>query len=510
MQVGLQDLTLGDFVAQRDLEFRRHWIATPATQEASRREVSLILAAKGGGKTALRRQLCEVESSDSKRFIKLDLETYAYATIARQATDLSGRMGLGKVELLTRYWMHLLLLHALRAIVPLMKEADEPTDRARDRIMQVLGPHAAECPDRNLSSMLQRALDKVKEWLGRDRDAHEDVNIRALTADELDQLEQLSASLPFVEACLSAAGYLYDHGIHVCTIIEGIDKVAAETPRDALSLTLDAVVRAADRLTKEEPYLGVLSAKVLMPREFFGALTGRDIDHLVGAQRPLHWYPDDLKKVLQKRLDVAASNANLPELIALDSILPQGSSSWMRMVRHSLYRPRQLLNYLDAIRQGTPGMTATAAVFEVVIRNVSSSLIQPLIEENAVRLPRLGAYLQAIRGTPSVCKLGALRQLLSGNLGLPATSAGLRTAISELYVAGIIGLIEPSEGMLQDPSECSRTEGGTTFPIYCEFSFKPHARPSWISDLTSDRLVCIHPIVHSYAQVQPAAGYVIG
>src|SRR5262249_2992033 len=158
--------------------------------------------------------------------------------------------------------------------------------------------------------------------------------IGGLTTKELHHLENMEENVSFVDACVTAAGLLLESRLSLCIIVDGIDKVAERTPGEALGLVLNALIRAAQRLTADATYASTLAVKVLMPRELFVELKGRDMDHLAGAIRYLYWHPSELKALLNRRIGAAAKRKGFQESTTLGDVLPDGDMTFEAMLRH--------------------------------------------------------------------------------------------------------------------------------------------------------------------------------
>jgi hypothetical protein len=505
-----ESLNLGELRAQRDMQFPEHWTPNPSFDEACRREVSLVFGAKGGGKSAFRRYISEIRKAKDLAVTSVDLQDFRYDPVADQVTALAKETGSDAIETLTRYWRNLLLLRCLEESVARVADNTRHHDAATGKALAVLGEHRERRADAGLLAMLGKAHQALRSIFVRDPGTLTDIRVRGLTSEEYDRVERASEDTELNDACVHIAGLLMVKQMMVCTVVDGIDRVADSVSKSALSIVLNSLVRAADRITLDASLADVFCVKILMPRELFTDVQGRDIDHLLAIQRDLDWYPEILLALITRRLSVASARIGGPQAVDFVQMLPSQDETWIHIVRHSMYRPRQLLLYLDAIRQMSAGQGITDAVVAKAIEVTSLKLSHAFIEEYRISMPSLALYLEAFAGQKAVTTLRSLEARLRAVFKRHSFSGSIVRAVSDLYFAGALGHVHELAPGSSDPSGCYKVVNGQRVPIACEFSYKPAARNTWLSGMPKDTVVALHPMLTRHASARMVEDHFIG
>ena len=500
-----RSLNLGEFVTQRDADFDRHWVANASFDEAGRPGVSLVVGAKGIGKSALSRHLIEKEQTHSTAQVLIDLSHFGYARVADQIRAIADTTRDDAVELLSRYWRRLFLLYCLRESLPHMAAG-----AARASVTRVLNVHGTGNAERTLQSILGEVISAIDGFFMKRREsAPGAIVIDRLSPAELDELQSGAETATLGNACAHAAGALAEAHRLVSLVVDGIDRIAEGTSPSAFDLVVSAMVHAADEMWMDPMFRDCLRIKVLMPRELFPQLHTRDLDHRLGSQRTLVWQPAELRALVDARVRLAAERAGF----AIDGIAQafhDADGVFLDILRHSMYRPRQLMLLFDEVRRRSPEPRPPPASIATSLQIATAALTEALIHESRLQMPRLEGYIRGLRDLEAVCTLGQLNQALGSALSAEADSQAVRTAIDTLYAAGVVGRLEALIPGESDLSGCTRKKGNRREPIRCEFIFKPWARTFWLRSQPDDAQVVIHPMVWSFAGIRPAARYVVG
>jgi hypothetical protein len=514
MQTSLTQLDLGDFQSQNDPHFQSHWVGNNSFDQACNPAISVVFGAKGGGKSAFLLHMMNYlkENQKNVHVVSIDLGAFKYGTVTKQVNDLVRTTGDDGAEVLSRYWRCLLLLHFLREAAMMVERSSQEKHLLFERIMRALEPHSKHASaDIWLLDTLRKTVKMLEGWLVEDRSKNLDVDILGLAPEEIERLDAMPEDPQLIDACISASGHLVEQKKAIWLVLDGIDSVSDRTDRSALNLVLNGLVRAAQRIAGDRTFCGTIVTKVLMPRELFVVIDSRQFDNFLGAQTELTWRPEELVKLLDRRLSAASERAKQEPIVELKDVLPSSRQTFKVLLRYSMYRPRHLLIYLKEILATTDGMESIS--IETVMRAVSkmsSKLTMALIAEYRIRFPNLKAYIQALAGLPSVVTLDQMLRKIAMSEDPVVKNATTYVILDQLYSCGAIAQIETLVPGLSDPSECSlQTERGST-SIMCSFSFKPGARDFWLPELPPNTEIAIHPMIGSYAGIQQRPEYLIG
>lgn len=499
-------LQLDHFAAQRETYFTEHWIDTPAFQNAAKPELPIIFGAKGCGKSALARYLADIRTDKRISCRRIDLAELKHRRIISQLKSLVEKIQTDDATVLSNYWRHLFLVHFLAdASVTADPDGDLKAETALYKVRAVLSRmnHTSQ-PGRWLVDVLSKAARLLDQLLVEPKTPDELVLASGLTLGELEKIEKFPEDDEFVEGCMAAAALLTRQSRQCCIVVDGLD-VISESDRDAHPIVLGAIIKAVKRLSLDGSLNDALSIKVLVPKELFFALDDRDLDHYVTLQAHLTWEPHTLFALLDRRVSAASRRAGRGSK-GLDMLLPDeilgGRRVFDHLLRHSMYRPRQLLVYLKAIFDRAEDRAVHADDVMQAVRSTSTDLANYFVKENKYRFPQLRSHLEALSGFPSVVPIGRLTTKFGDGSG---------TALSVLYESGSLGIIEESPvGVPRDPSGSLRKTATSHELISCEFVYKPGARPFMLPGLPDETLVAIHPMLHRRFGISENHDYVIG
>jgi hypothetical protein len=505
---------LDQFTAQNERFFADHWLDTAWIQNAARRSVPIIFGAKGGGKSALLRYLTELRHEPNIGYSNIDLSDFRHERVRSQVRALVGDLSIDHGTLLANYWRYLLLLHCLRHVAVRSNPTNDQERLVLERVRAVL---ARQEPADSASNMLLGCLIKARQFLDgcllRKIAADEPPLVGGLTRRELARLENHPDDDEFTTACIDAAGLVRAAGQHVGLVVDGLDSVD-DSDRRAHSFILGSIVTAVKRLALDQSLNEAFSVKLLVPRELFFDIKDRDLDQYVALQSQLYWDPEDLLGLLQKRITAAAQRAGLASGVSLSDLvperLPDGQLTFEFFLRHTMYRPRQLLLYFKAIADlerwpvlpPQKWQSANGARIVGHVRAQTHTLANNFLQEFSVKYPRLETTLQKLAGLSSVVGLGELRSRFTADPEL---------LLRDLYDCGAIGIIELEQPILgRDPSGCYRIVNGQQQPISCEFSYKSGSRLQWLPAMPDETLIAIHPMLIRFCGVSSNPEFVVG
>lgn len=501
-------LKLDHFTAQREEYFADHWIVTPAFERAARLGKSIVFGAKGCGKSALARYLVDMQGDTHIICRHLDLTQLRHDRIVSQTKLISDKLLADKATLLANYWRHLFLLHFLREVSIAAESQDDSSATALQRVRAVLDrpePQSEQDPiGYTILSYIAKCIRACEDALISRTNRDEPPVINGLTRSELAMLEQYPSDDRFVDACIVAAGLLAKTRRHICIIVDGLDHAGAKD-RQAHPIVLGSIVHAVKRLSLDSALNGVLSIKILVPRELFFALPDRDLDQYVTLQTHLSWDPLSLRQLIERRILAAVRRTKIVP-VGVDEVmarnLPDGSDTLGYMIRHCMYRPRQLLYYVQTVLENASSSIATGHDVIRGVKAASSDLCRYFIQEYRFKYPALQRTLEGLSGLSSVVTLATLLQRLPTHR---------QPTVDMLYDCGALGIIEETHGWLPpDPSGCTRTIDGTTRAINCEFIYKPGARSYVLPGLPPETLVTLHPMLHAHFGIVSAQNFVTG
>ena len=413
---------LGDLDAATDDHFKEHFVESLDLQRLLTHDSDIVYGSKGVGKTALRRALTELKERHFFCTKTIDLDNISFAQVHAALGKLKDTTQAEVTTLARNIWRNLLAMYCMEAVGERLSPGDA-LHAAIQRILVEEGFEAAESNNR-LLGQIERLLIRIAE-AGLD----EKTAPLGLSTQQL-RIVNTFPSNPAVGSVLRQCAEVSEGVTLVC--VDGFDSIVDHTPESRKAIfagLIDAIHKSSrDPLLKRH-----FCFKAFLPQELTddAHVSLWDSDkHILNAHY-LRWTESDFQSLLRRRLlpysrtksgqFVDVWHEHMPERVRND-VHKIDESSFSYILRHTLYRPRQVLTHLQRILDKWDETSETVRIDPTFIPQVVAAtnfeLAQSVMNQLEIKSPGLGVFMQSWKGLDSTMPVVDFQDRLRRFLGL--------------------------------------------------------------------------------------------
>lgn len=393
--------------AESDRDLMRYFVKTPLLERVLRGGRWMVIGRKGTGKTAIYEYLRQAVPSDldGHRTIALSFKDYPWPIqrLYRESME-------SEISSYQRSWRYIIIVKCLAGLIDTMEnKGNLPTDlkAAKQLLMKLFGR-----PDPDLLEIVKSKIFRLKSLNLPGAEIDEaSLTLGGLEFDDVAQHEELQRQLRANAFQLLDYfdGVYRRHATHArqLVIIDQLDENWLHGEIEEYSKILVTLILCAQNINHSTVYDGKLKVVVFLRADIYETLRFNDKNKVYqdGAVE-IKWDYDSLDAMITERIEkYAPSEACLDFQQRSASIFEKktvrhGATPLKHMLRRSFYRPRDLIVYLNKIRE--IHKTAASALYTskdlyAAEKNVSSSMYDELIDEWGAQNPDFESYLMALQ-----------------------------------------------------------------------------------------------------------------
>jgi hypothetical protein len=348
-----------------------------------------------------------------------------------------------------------------------------------------------------------------------------------LTAKLLEKMRTFPIDRRFHEL----KGRFYDlmvrHDHSVLVQLDGFDLLRTEAAgnsfdaaQDSVQLIFSTLVTAIQQTRMDSGRAAGMRIKAFIPHDRFVNLSLRDSDKVSAYHSPIRWNPITLKDFLDKRMrasgNLSKSNfeQNWREIVPETVMSPYHGieeNSFDFILRHTCWRPRQMLIYLNRLAQKFDGEAVQPKSVPRVIAETSQEIAKYLVDEYCLNIPHLEKLIRSLKGKSNVLTYAELRGHIHSFIGRDrGESSGydMDDEMNAMYSACIFGIIEhidddaPLVEHYYPPVKSGK-------PYHVNFSYK-EPEINVASSLKDEDMVVLHPCLVEYANLKVNPEIIVG
>lgn len=496
-QYGRRDL--GSISAEHDRYFAQHFVDSPEFSRLLRDECMIVTGAKGSGKTAVMRALVDIYPSRYAHAFDVKLDGLKFGPLFAAVQRLHSASNQGLVAIARSTWQNVIAIFVLEGLL----ESKLLAPRQRTDIQKYLrtSGHLGTSATDKFGNHLERIWRLIAKW-SRENDKPGSAPLMGLTPRQQAIISTFPSDEKLENLLRASVDAVRPTGKKFLLCLDGLDSVVEHTieSRDFIFAGLiDAVYKCAIH-----PILiDSLALKVLIPKELAQGARRRlrDLDKHEQYFEAIHWNEANLAEFLRKRMDQHLRVKNRP----FDEVWKEYFSEKLRndthavdeetynyLLRHTLFRPRQLLMHVQNIINLWDSKSASAP-FKIdptfisrVVAETNYKLSEYVVNELVLDFPNLEAFLKSFRGLPCVMPWSELPNRIERYLGMSA--ARVEESFMELYNYGIFGLSNSTSG-----PEGRRFQNTFRFG-FMTLNFERHI----VGTMTDRTLVALAPMFNEY------------
>jgi energy-coupling factor transporter ATP-binding protein EcfA2 len=452
---------LGSISAEDDSQFSQHFVNTSEFMRLLKGSCMIVAGAKGSGKTALMRALADIDSYTKQyaTVYPIKLDGLKFGPLFLEIKKLNDASSHGLVAIARSTWQNVIGIFVLEA---LLKPGLLPSRRQTDirKYLYANGYLGMPAGDK-----LMGHLERVWRMLSIEDDerATEDPAVPlGLHAKQQQAISSFPSDQKLADLLFNAlsSASLKDKQVLLC--FDGLDSVI-EHSLDSRDYIFAGLIDAVFKCATHPDLRGKLVVKALIPKELaHGARRHlRDLDKIDQYTASVHWNAENLSSFIKRRLEAHTKTRDksfadvwyrfFPEKI-WNVAHEQNEESYQYILRHTLYRPRQLLfhvqnilDYWDA-RPHAP-FRVDPTFIPKIVADTNGSLAEYVVNELSLDFPALSNLLKSLRGLPSVISWPEMSLRIGRYLGVAADK--VEESFTDLFNYGIFGVLSsnpPTDG----------------------------------------------------------------
>jgi hypothetical protein len=438
---------LGDLDAATDQDFKSHFFESNDLERILTNGSDVVYGSKGVGKTALRRALAELKSSFFYATKTIDLDQISFSAVHMALSKLKDTTQTEIPTLARNTWRNVLAMYCLEAVA----ETLPPANSLRVKIERVLNDEGFEGSDSNndLMGQIERFLIRIAQ-AGLETDAPTPLGLNKKQRNVVNAFP----SNPEVQSLLLQSSKVVeasDKFVLLC--VDGFDSIVdhtAESRRAIFAGLIDAIHKSS-----RDPLLtNAFCFKAFLPQELTDdahAIVWDADKHILNTHY-LRWAEGDFQTFLKKRLITHSKSRSphfhdvwhefMPDKVRNDSHGTE-EHSFSYLLRHTLYRPRQLLAHVQIILDKWDETSDSARVdpsfIPQVVASTNYELAKSVAGQLEIKHPGVSTFLQSWSTMPITFTVADFQERLLKILSY-LTPAEVNTVFDDLFNFGIFGI----------------------------------------------------------------------
>lgn len=511
--------------AARDDDFLEKLVEPPEIYQLFDPKYWIITGEKGSGKTAVRKAIRLKHSSSYDYMVDLDFDKMDYSTLFQNLNHLAQATDLQRLHLMTAYWQYTLLVQAMRAYFEVLSHTADVDLRVVSDYLKRKGLLKAG-PLRTFLNLIGECWSYIERFTD---PKEKDKTLPFLPSNLSPEVVETVSKYPMFDPEFMAARKRFGEalarkGETILVMLDGFDRFENNYERSSdINVVFESLVEATYSLSIDEYTNRSVYVKGLIPHDRFLNVFLRDTDKFDAIQKSIRWNIPNLRSFLSQRIRRHHHLDRIQEFPQLwREIMPQWvknpvygiqENSFQYLLRHTMYRPRQLQVHLEKLASQYHGQNIDPSMVPKSVRESCRKLASYYIQEYFIDHPHLEDFIYRFKDKLNVMPYGEFRAIVESSMKrFKVTGVSVRRKVDTLYTMSFFGIFD----FLKEHHEKMQDEyhylppvqpGGSKYRV--KFYYKsPHTRIS--ATLNDDTLVAIHPMFFDSADMKPHPQYLVG
>ena len=490
---------LGPLDAAADLNFRDNFVPPDDLEFLSSPESHIIYGPKGVGKTALTRALTELQDYFFFASGTLDLNNLSLQRIYFELEKAQKATHENALYLAQAAWRNVILMQFLE----LIRSRKEARGALADKIDEFL--HDEHFADRTAPTRFLNQVERFFHRIGEAALADDSATkTRGNAESRRMALDLFSPSRQYAELLRTACEVVVASRNIVAICVDGFDSIVEHYPESRKTI-FAGLIGAVHDLAGDPVTKNALCVKAFLPKELTQEARAIhfDADKFVYNTRELYWSDESLKEFIQRRLRPHLRSKKtdfesvwhdfMPSTIH-NSVHNLDENTFTYILRHSQYRPRQLLFHVQAIldnwdRKSTSFRVDASSIPPTV---AASNKEMAHLAANQLEYARKGiiTFVRSFGGSTSTITYAECFNKIGRMFDTAASPLETRRIFEELFDFGVLGVAR------KDNVSKGNSTARIRFVYAGERVISMHP--------ADDDIVAICPMFHDYCGCMPS------
>lgn len=441
---------LGAIDAAKDKNLEKYFIEIHDIKRIIDDDSDIIYGAKGVGKTALNRALTEINSGIYLNTKTIDLNSISFNQIYKKLAELHHKTETEIIRLSSNIWRNILIIHGLEALYLVIPDSESAKSKIRD-ILNAEGFNIESSNGRFLAQ-IQRIIDYIISVT-----TSSEAN-NQLTPYELENINNFPFNKNVTQVIKESLSYKRQKNKKILISLDGFDSIINHNPESRKAI-FAGLIDAIYQHSVDSEINELFCFKAFLPEELTDNLESIiwDADKSFNNTHFLKWNRTDLQQFLLPRLrEYSKSKSNdfndiwleyMPDKIK-NPVHGNYENTFEYILRHTLFRPRQLLMHVQKILDLWDETYVSFRVDPSFIPNVVSqtnySLSNFLTGQLEYSLPGLTELLQSNYGCCNVISVYELKKMISNKFTV-TDHKDVISIFNDLFNLGIYGFAKQKD-----------------------------------------------------------------
>jgi hypothetical protein len=402
---------LGELDAAKDQQFENHFVESLDVSRLNSSRSDIVYGAKGVGKTALRRALTELNQSLFYSTKTIDLNSISFSQVHDALSILKDTSKTEVPTLARNTWRNVLAMYCLETVA----DALPGLHQLRIRISKFLNEEDFSDGDSNnrLLSYIERIF-LIIGRLGLEEESH--FAPLGLTKKQRNVINAFP-SHPEARLLLEECSVIVRESGKVCLVcLDGFDSIVDHTEESRKAI-FAGLIDAIHKCSSDPLFMNAFSFKAFLPQELTDEAHAIvwDSDKFTQSTHHLSWAEEDFQRFVRKRLlTYSRTKSNkfwdvwhefMPDKVRNEAHRIE-ESSFSYILRHTLFRPRHVLDHLQNILDRWDEISVSFRVdptfIPPIVAKKNYELAKIVINQLELTHPGLGEFMQSWGGSSNV------------------------------------------------------------------------------------------------------------
>lgn len=483
---------LGPLDADGDKDFRSHLVHQEQWMVIVSPESNIVYGSKGVGKTALRRTLTELEKDKFFATCTINIDKLSFQRLHADLDRLGETTGDEVMSLARAMWQNVIAVSFLEALHDRVPENTE----FREKVTAIL--HDEQFTGRDVRNRILNQVQRFVERLGRIGMEEDPVSEYGTLEVRRMAVDRFPPTVAMEKLLAEAREIVASSGKPVVICIDGFDSIVDHLP-ESRKAVFAGLIDAIYRLSKDQFFSEVLCVKAFLPKELTHEARSVvwDADKFLYNTFYLHWDDESLREFIFKRLFAHARSGKradfdtvwhefMPTVVRNDT---HGidESSFSYILRHTQFRPRQLLFHVQTIldnwdlKPNSP-FRVDGSFIPSTIAATNRTLAELAVKQLEYARPGVSSFVRSFGGGTNTITYADCFSKIARMFGVDPVAN--REIFDELFDFGVIGV--------------ARREGVTKGAATCKVRFVYAGKGVSTIHAADDDVVALCPMLHDY------------
>ncbi len=510
---------LGDLDAENDDNFYEHFIESDIIRKIHNAKSDIIYGSKGMGKTSLRRALAEMMKDSYQATMVINLDNLSFEAIHSELSTLNQTTNHEISKLARNIWQNILLEYGFETLM----ESLEKDDPLRHKIFQALSAEGFMGDESDGESGMKvdiyfRLINQIEIFFNKfqeitfaykSKTTHHTGTTKSL-GNLVDKFPLNDKFNELLKECKETKG---NERKNILICLDGFDSIVSHTPESRKAI-FSGLIDAIFKLRNNKEISSIFSFKAFLPEELTldASATVWDADKHFFNIHYIRWREEDFKVFIEKRLSKYSRKKSQKFVDVWYEFMPEKldnnrhsmeENTFEYILRHTLYRPRQILIHLQNILtqwdNKTDSFKVAPSFIPKIVAETNYIMAENVANQLSIVYPNIVSFLKSWQNSSNVILAKEFQDRIKIHFPNLGNNEAYNRLFDELFSFGVFGIMASINGS-------NSAQRRTPF----KFAFVGNTSTSHIhTSIKPDDHLALAPMFNEYCGCSPSSHGVI-